>query len=361
MNSIKKPFLLFFLSLFILSQNLFSLIETHSLCVLFDAGETTSLLPVLKKWENEKKDFFVLVMGTAEKLLKNEEFGGKKLSLRDINCNQIIDSTTDRTTLLALENLHLIRDSIQPEVILVGASSLIQKQVLDTYPSCLKVVYIDNFNYDQSSDSFSTVKKVQESAALVLCPSQHVVALFDKGNGKIYKSVGKPSLEKWQKEVSLVNKDEILFRLGLNPMQGPIVTFVGGYGYGYDVINPLFKEYSRKLKEYGYQTVILEHPKVGTSPITIIEAMAISDYIVGYNSSVIFDAAIIGKKVLYLIPSEIPFFHFAIDKKLLPKVENFDELLKEIRNDQLPNLQSEQIPLDSLQLIDEEIFSVLLQ
>lgn len=358
MTFLKNKTLLLFFHLFFLSHSLFSAVETHTLCILFDAGETTSLLPMLKKWESEKRDFFVLVMGTAEKLLKNEEFNGKKLTLQDFGCSQIIDSSTVRTAVLSLENVLLIQQNIHPDIVLVGVASQIQKQILEAYPSSFKVAYIDNFNYDPHSESYDTVKKVQEAADLILCPSKHVAGLFDTGNGKLYASVGKPSLEQWKNKMSAVNRDEIYSHLGLNLHDGPVVAFVGGYGYGYDVINPLFREYAKKLQEYGYQSIILDHPKIAISPVGITAVLAISEFIVGYNSSVIFDSAILGKKALYVVPTEIPFSHFAIEKGLLPRARDFNELLDLIRSYQSPpNLQSEDIPLNSLQLINEAIFS----
>lgn len=330
-----------------------------SLCVLYDAGETTALLPVLKKWESENRDFRVLVMATAEKQVKSDMFIGKRLTLNSLGIKETVDDKTARTTSLGLEALKSL-NSLKPRVVLVGTASRIQEQVLEKFSSeSTTIAFVDNFNYDPSHESFATVAKVQKAAQHVLCPSQNVIDLFTKDNPieftQRYKIVGKPSLELWEKEISEVDRKQILQELGLHEGK-PIVTFIGGYGEEYNkVVNSLFAECREKLQENGYQVILQPHPKVAQPKVKTTEALAVSDYVVGYNSSVILDAAIIGKNALYIIPKEVPYHHFAIDKGLISEVSNVDELLAYIRQGKRPSnvRQALNIPANSTEIVSQ--------
>lgn len=330
-------------------------IQTERFCVLFDAGETTSLLPVIKKWEREGKDFQLLVLGTAEKLLHKELFEGRKWTLETLGASQKIDSSTSRTETLSLETLNIL-SKLEPKVILVGTASKAQEQLLKLYEKTIKVAFVDNFHYDRSSEAFLTAQQVAAAADLVFCPSQHTVDLFYQSM-RSYQIVGKPSLEHWKQEMLKINRLEILSRLGLNPEGAPLVVFVGGYGYGYDLINPLFEEFAQRLKAHSYQPIILSHPKVAPQKITIVEALAIADFIVGYNSSVIFDAALMGKKSCFVVPQEAPYSHFAISRGLISKISTFEELVKWLASekDPFPLCDILNIPKNSVQLIEEKI------
>lgn len=339
-------------------------LKTDCLCVLYDAGETNSLLFVLQEWEREGRNFRVLVMGTAEKLVPPGMFGTKRLTLQDFGIEKIIDSQTARKVALPNESIELL-DKIVPTTVLSGTASKIQEQILTFFrDSSSTFAFLDNFNYDTNSQFYKTVVKAQAAAKVVLCPSDEVLKTFfqdTKNESRIpkYVVVGKPTLDSWEKEISLVKKDEVLRKLNLKHNGGPVVTFVGGYGEGYDVINPLFDECAEKLRAKGYQVIMQPHPKIAPQVVKITEALAVSDYVVGFNSSVIFEAALVGKNAVFMIPKRTSYQHFALKNGYMASVSSYDELLSYIRDRKAPqNIRhSMAIPRDSVQRIRRAIES----
>jgi hypothetical protein len=317
------------------SQNI-KLLSVH-----YDAGETNAMLPVLKQLELEGVDFRVLVLGTAETIIKPEMFKGRRLTLKDLQVDTVVDTTTDRTVALSQDMMKKFQ-MFNPKVVLVGSVSRIQQQVLECFSHATTVALIDDFSYDKQQKSFSTVDKVQAAAKHVLCPSQHTSNLFleNQKNAKShpeYHVVGKPSLEVWEKEIKFANHEKILKTLNFTKDR-PIITFIGGYGPGYDVINPLFNACRERLKKEGFQVIQQSHPKIASPIVKTTDALAVSHYVVGYNSSVIFDCALVGVCSLFFIPdnAETQFKHFAIDAKLITKVSNVEELLVSIRSEKTP-------------------------
>ncbi len=71
-------------------------------------------------------------------------------------------------------------------------------------------------------------------------------------------------------------------------------------------------------------------PQVVKTP----EALAISDFVIGFNSSVVLDAALVGNRSVFLIPNDeaTKFNHFAIDEGLVPKVSDYDGLTTFLRS-----------------------------
>lgn len=337
-------------------------LKTERLCVLFDAGETTVLLPILEKWDAEGKDFRVLVMGTAETKVQPTKFGKKRVTLRDLGILDQIDQKTERTKSLGIEALNKL-EAFKPKMVLVGTASRIQQQVLEKFSDAITVAVVDNFNYDPTHESFDTVKKVQAAAKHVLCPSQNVVELFvkdSKEHSAKHHVVGKPSLEVWRKEIEATDKNAVLQKLGLNAKGGRIITFIGGYGPGYDVVNPLFDEQIAQLQKEGYQTILQPHPKMAPQKVTTQEALAVSDYVVGYNSSVILDAALIGKNAFFMIPDQAPFSHFAINNGI-HKVKNIEEMVAYMKCGSKPDICDKLvIPQNSVQRISDLADSFIL-
>ena len=275
-------------------------------------------------------------MGTAETIVKPDMFKGKRLTLKDFQIDTIIDSTTSRTASLSKEMMNKFQ-KLNPKVVLVGTASKIQQQILEQFPASTTVAFVDNLSYDKQQESFSTVRKVQAVAKHVLIPSKHTLTIFaDKAEGHRlkpeYHVVGKPSLEVWKEEIASANCSEILQKLNFKKEQ-PIVTFIGGYGPGYEVINPLFSQCGELLEKEGFQVIQQPHPKIAPQRVKTTEALAVSQYVVGYNSSVILDSAIEGVHALFFIPddSKTQFNHFAIERGLVPRVSSCQELVEYIK------------------------------
>lgn len=115
--------------------------------------------------------------------------------------------------------------------------------------------------------------------------------------------------------------------MGFDNTQGPVVTFVGGYGQGYETTNPFFDETVAFLRENGDQVLIQPHPKVAPQLVKTTEALAVSEYVIAFNSSVIYDAAVVGKKGIYFYPDRLTIDHFAIQEGYLLKANSKIQLL----------------------------------
>lgn len=322
-------------------------------CAFYDAGETNALVPVLKCWEKEGKEFYVLVAGTAETIITEDMFPGKRITLVDLGCEAKIDKETPRTFEISEFDLKKC-EVLHPEKLLVGVASRMQAQFLELFSFAETFAYVDNFDYDRAQETYQTVYKTQALAKHVLCPSQHTVGIFQPSE-HTYHVVGKPTLEVWQKQIAEVDPIAVLKKLGFDD-QRPVVTFIGGYGPGYELMNPLFEETAKLLEENGFQVIIQPHPKTGIpKKVETHEALAVSRYVVGYNSSMILDAAAIDINALFFIPDDVrtPFTHFTIPKELIYRVKDAHGLLDYIRQGKTPKNVREEIaiPFNSVERI----------
>lgn len=348
--------------------NPFEVIKTDRLFVLYDAGETNAMIPVMKRLEAEGKDFKVLVMGTSETIVKPGMFEGKRLVLKDLEVSDIVDKDNwKRDQEMSGDGILKIRDRIIPKAVIVGTASSVQRQVLPLFKAA-SIAFCDNFDYDMTHESFKTVDKVQAVASKVLCPSKNLVKLLSGPQPtaeslKKYEIAGKPTLEQWKKDIEAVDQADVLRTLGFDKSKGPVITFVGGYGEGYEFIHILFEATAKCLRQRGYQVLIQPHPKVAQQKVKTPEALAVSDYVIGFNSSVIFDSAVIGKKAIFFYPNLLNFSHFAIREGYIPKVSSFVELLQTIekmKNQPPVDLyEKEQIPKNSTDRILEIIENAL--
>lgn len=332
-------------------------LQTDCLFVLFSSGEATTTLPVLQARERQGKDFRVLVMGPAENMINPEMFPGKRLVLKDLGISQKIDNTNFEASQLSEESYKQLEE-IDTKVLLVSSSTLIARQFLEHFSGCITGIILDTIGYDSASESFQKrVFKVQEVAQHVLCPAKNVADLFEKENAchlseadHQYHVVGKPNLAQWSEELSKIDRVAVSSRLGLDPLKGRVVVFLGGHGQGYDRANPLFEDCADKLREAGYQVIVQTHPQVAKPKVPILEALSVADYIVGYNSSMVLDAALIGKNALYLIPESRPYHPYGIDSNLVAQVSNCKELEGYIKEGKRPGNLKEalQMPEDSV-------------
>lgn len=373
-------------------------IKTDHLFVLFDAGETTALLPVMQKMEQLGKDFRVLVMATAETRISPDMFKAKRLTLADLGVTETIDANTPRTTKLKPESLQKIASKIDAKSVIVGTAARIQRQIFKkAFPHAVSYACPDNFNYDPNHESYLTVRKVAAAAKVVLCPDGDIATLLQNdpyvaSKAHKYKSqyavVGKASLDTWKEYIKQVlspegmtslfeeKKKKIAELKGNDPAfkklqieieqlehldseireltkeRKRVVTLIGGYGPGYDVVDPLFQTLVDQLKTYPNCKVFYQlHPKVlgdRTPYITTEQALALSSLtqgvVVGYNSSVPFEAALIGIDACYMAPDKAPQFnHKAVTKGMVASVKTETELFAYIKKNAQPGNLREQL------------------
>lgn len=333
------------------------IIETERLFFLYDTGETSSFIPIFLHYVQEGKDFRWIAVGSSKATVdKYPEIQSRRLDLKDFGVQEEIEpGVWARDQLLSQASLETLAAHIgRVGVLVVGTASDVQRQMLETFKNAVGIAFIDNFDYNPKNP---VVDRVQAAADLVLCPSKHTCELFaSPHNLSKYRIVGKPTLEMWMKQVQKVEAAK---------GEKPIVVLMRGYDNAgqttYEkLVNPLYSACQKKLTDY--QTFVQPHPyfsKTQPQMMSTPEAIAIASYVVGYNSSTVFDARLIGKKAVYLIPEGAKFTHFAIEKGYIPVAHDCDELayqLKQLESAPLPDLfEKENIPRNSIEVIEEII------
>jgi hypothetical protein len=363
-------------------------IQTERLFVLYDTGETVSLLPQMADLVKQKKDFKFIAVGSSVNSLKKDTIGGDEPLFQEVMKHRItveqlgIPDQIDpkewpRAKKLSKEGKLKLREGVEPKVVIVGTASRVQKGVLKQFPQAQKVAFVDNFEYDTEDPVFSVVNKVCNAAQHVLCPSDYTRELLKSQatslEGRVYTVTGKPSLEIWAPQIkdAEIRSHEIYAKLGLDPQGGPVIMLIGGYDTPpkktyENVIHPLYAEAKILLKRRGYQVVIQPHPKLAHQAATTPEIIAISSCLIGYNSSVMFDAQVVAQKEAIYYLAAAPKKHFSIDRgyadcfdnsPILSGAEDFADfvcqaLAARSSKPKLDVRQLEQIPEKSIQAID---------
>lgn len=370
--------------------------KTEILYVMYDSGETVPFLAEMAHQLRQGKDFRFIAEGSSVNSLtlancENNPELYKQLMERRIDTKKVgLQETIDaikwpREQKISKESKQNIKANIQANVVLIGSASRFQKQVATHIENARKeaarkLVFVDNFDYKKQVPSFKTVDYVQQNADVVMCPCSHTCSLFSttEGNKRQFDVVGTPTLQTWIKQIEAAapKKKEILATLGfVEAKERPIVAFMDAYDSNptedstyAKTISPLFKELAKSLEEKGYQVVIQPHPKICPQKVTTPELLSVCDFVIGYNSSTVFNSLALGKKAIYLIPelgSDKTFSHFSIDKGYAKAIV-FKEassvpaslltLMEELKHEPPKDLFTlEQIPHDSIGNIDAVI------
>jgi hypothetical protein len=296
-------------------------------------GETNALLPVMHELQIREVDFKVMAMGAAvDKLVSDASLNGKIIEIKES-----VDTARDRCK--PLKDVAGIIEDLQPLLVISGAASKAQEQLLEALPAKRKIVYLDSFNYVPSNISFETVKGVVRVSQKIICITAIVkeqVMFIENSTlkGRDIKVLGRPSLENWVRQVQEVDKFEVLKKVGFDERE-KIVTFIGGYGAQYDAgVNDAFESAMKCLKSCGYQVHMQYHPNiVKTQPLTTVEAVGMADCVVCYDSTVGFEALFAGKRVIYLQPEKVtPYDNIAIEKDLADRVQTNEQLLEALES-----------------------------
>ena len=186
-------------------------------------------------------------------------------------------------------------------------------------------------------------------------PSQYVKdsAVFKDRSPLSVCIVGHPALEKWVSEVGHTDKMSLFQKLGFKEQPKRTVTIIGGYGDQYEKAFRLMMQCIELASiQLPLQVIIQPHPKTPdakferseiarsrlrnilvTKPeqnISTIQAVALADTVLCYNSTVGFQALGCGKNVLFVIPKDDLYTNLAIDLHIAKKVSSVPEFMKEI-------------------------------
>ncbi len=318
-----------------LLQLLSSPVETDVLFIPEHAGETKDFIPVLEELKRQRKSFRILPLGTAKTLIDRETFSFEIIDIED--------SKVER-----------ISELVKAKMVVTGVATLRQKEILELYKNkgVKTFAYWDNPEPRGAAPYFQTALKVQESAGFLLTPSKYVETAkeFSSRAPETKITVGKPSLEQWQKEIRHIAIAETIKKAHLSTMK-PITTFVCTYGESYEKAFQLFVASVNKTPES--QVIFQVHPastgefetkhcKEHLSPsipylvasskslslLTMSESIAISDKVLTYNSSAGFQAFFAGKEVGFVVPETDPYTNSLIDTKAAMKISSEKDLAK---------------------------------
>lgn len=154
-------------------------ILTDYLFVLFDAGETHALLPVIRKINDQKMKCIVLALGASSDLITND-LKNSVVELSSVHVNSNINNCWPRTLGLQKDSIKAIVSGIKPKKVVTGVASEIQGQLLEAYAKtgAATFAYRDNINPEGSGDYFQQAVKVQNKAATVLFSSDNAMNHF---------------------------------------------------------------------------------------------------------------------------------------------------------------------------------------
>lgn len=274
-----------FLYLFLLLLPLCGFAKTH-LFVLFDAGETHALKPVIEDLIDHGETVDVIALGTAQTLMPQARTIPE------------VDRSWDRYTPLPETS---VLEGCSPDVVIIGVASTIQLQVAKAFEGKAKVVaYYDNFNPIHQSVYASLIREIEPHVDLFLTAS-------DKGAASSFAKevhvVGNPDVEK------------MIQKLQEYESEPRSIVYIGGYDTDYPEALELFAEGMELFPDH--QLLLCPHPKSDGSlehtlfPNAIISrdslaAVAQAEVVVCHRSTLGIKSLLAGKKVIFVDPAGHP-------------------------------------------------------
>lgn len=353
--------------------------EAKVLFLLFDAGETKALEPVMKELEATSFAFQVLAFGTAWELMKH--------SPHTINIHQLLGISTDvdqrqwdRTRALETRDINKLCSILSPDVVLSGAVSEIQRQVIVglKQKGADIILFYDSFAPIQNFDFTPDLLKYSD---IVLVPSKNVADSIQalSPNVKI-DIVGQPIIEQWNEENERLDKEKVKQQLRLDSDE-PLLVYVCGYGEGYQesftsfvqairfvdhlniciALHPKMDgQFEREiLDNFDCNNILWAPPELETSHL-----VGLADLVITWRSTVGVQAAFLGKPVIYLDHPGSTYSSLAIEKGWAIQIFDSNELLKLLIEFEKAVISSNQrfeesgIPIQSKQLILKKLLKL---
>lgn len=294
------------------------------LFVLFDAGETYALRPVIQKCQEEGRDFKVLRRGTAE----------------------TIDLEID-------DRYFAQNDDLSPKVVVIGVCCRWQHEMAQKFQKKAKVIaYYDNFNAIDDMPFASLIREIEKEVDLFLVPTPEAARSSRSEHVQI---VGQPDL------LSFARKLETFPHL---PMKKQI-AYIGGYDTDYEAAFRLFVRSSE-----GNEVVVCPHPKTdgslerrvlreeGRDDIQVAiqgstEVIAESSVVVCHRSTLGIKAAFAGKHVIFFDLPETESNQIVTRWGVAQRVTDQDSFLHALEHPVHPRekFQEAGVPLNATQLI----------
>ena len=229
-------------------------VEVETLFVLYDAGETNSLIPLIEQYKIENRRFRVLTMGTANTIFPNI---AQKVDINNLLTEINIDAQNWlRTKEITKDQLVYIVSKFSPEIVITGVVSKVQEQISEYYANTGKVIgFYDSFAYLKQNHPVLEFKHTLDQLWI---PSKLLIKEFKEHGFKNIVSVGQPSLEKWKSSLSDSELIILKKQLHLNEIKKTLM-YIGSYGMNYERGLIHFVESVRNRVDS--QILISLHPK----------------------------------------------------------------------------------------------------
>ena len=275
-------------------------------------------------------------MATAQTLVEREE----EIEIqKDCKISAKINGIKwPRNKSLSNSDLRLIKNCINPKIVITGSVSKIQLQLSKLFKKSGSKVFPYNDSFSPI-DSKSIVFKFTDLNSTFLVASNEVRdSILKISNQLSVKVIGQSSILKWKKTIKQEEKNNLKKSLKITK---PVILFVGSYGKGY---REIFKQFSNITKSFKqFQILLSLHPKMDgklereilemtdnqviqivDKKISTAKVSLISDIIIPYRSTVGIQAFFIPKPVIYLDHPTSKYSNFAIDKGWVKKISSVE-------------------------------------
>jgi hypothetical protein len=308
------------------------------LFVLYDAGETLALRPVMERLDRRKIPYRVLVMGTARSLMVPKTGEQKIVDLADFGGARVSRTGWRRDKELAQSVVDRVAAKLGAKVVVTGLVSAAQKQIARAMRRRgARVVGFYDALQKMSAESYPSKLLPSLHRLLVAAPQ---LAPARKPAGTMLSVVGHPTLELWEKVAQKEDRSALRKTLGLTRKT---LLYVGGYGKGYEQAFSLFAQAAARMQHIDVRVSL--HPKVdgglersllskyGASNVQILpkqvatmRAAVAADLLVTQRSTVGVQALFLGRPVIFFDQHK-RYSNMAIKNRLAAQLTSVDALL----------------------------------
>jgi hypothetical protein len=235
--------------------------------LLYDAGETLAVNPVIRRLRQSGVPVHVVAWGTAHRMLQHD--CAPKIDIDpDLRLYPKNIEVFDRDLELSAANVKPIVEKLvrsNPALVITGNVSVAQYQLATSLSrSGSKVVtYHDSFSRTEHTHLRNRFLNFDE----YWVPSDELLNDIVQSSPKAkIVTVGHPTLDLWQSTGIQEMRLSTLDTLGELELNRPVVLFVGGYGPHYEESLRLFYEAaSNQIAKTKYLFLLSPHPKTDGS------------------------------------------------------------------------------------------------
>jgi|GEM_PF-3693289 len=239
-------------------------VSQKTLFILYDAGPSNALKPVMQAMEDRKQDYAILAYGTASQIFKDHP---KRLRPND---NGFPEGMSRLERRLSGKDLAVTQELVKSRgitTVISGLSSMVEVQDLEALPNVRRIAYYDAFS--MLPGDFMVILKAFLALpnTTLLVPTKPVKEkILELSPKQDIRVVGQPSLAIWIAAKEGVEAEKITKKLGAayNP-QKPTILYAGGYENNDNHYNDSFKLFLKSVQGLDVNVVVTIHPKVNGS------------------------------------------------------------------------------------------------